>query len=67
MASIPASEIVNVIPGVVGAGGAGLDMVGLILTNSARAPYGAVLSFSTLADVQSYFGSSSDEAAKAAV
>lgn len=67
VASIPASEIVNVIPGVVGAGGTGLDMIGLILTNNVRAPYGAVLSFSSLPDVQAYFGASSDEAAKAAV
>lgn len=66
VASIPASEIVNVIPGVVGAGGSALDMVGLILTNNIRAPYGTVLRFSSLADVQTYFGVSSDEAVKAA-
>lgn len=67
VASIPASEIVNILPGVIGAGGTGLDMVGLILTDSARTPAGSVLSFSSLNDVSDYFGSTSDEAAKAAV
>lgn len=67
VASIPASDIVNVVPGVISAGGTGLDMVGLILTNSARAPTGTVLQFASAADVASYFGSSSDEAAKAAI
>lgn len=67
VASIPASDIVNIVPGVIGSGGTGLDMVGLILTNSVRAPYGTVLRFSSLADVTAYFGSSSDEAVKAAV
>lgn len=64
--SIPAKDIVNIIPGVVSAGGTGLDMAGLILTPSARVPVGLVLSFSNPRDVQDYFGPSSDEA-KAAV
>lgn len=63
--SIPAKEIVNILPGVIGAGGTGLDMVGLILTNSVRAPYGQVLRFENMNAVSAYFGSSSDEAAKA--
>lgn len=67
VASIPASDIVNIVPGVIGAGGTGLDMVGLILTSSARAPYGQILRFSSLSAVVDYFGSTSDEAAKAAV
>lgn len=67
MPSIPASDIVNILPGVIGAGGTGLDLAGLILTNSARAPYGEVLSFSSASDVADYFGDSSDEAAKAAI
>ena len=65
--SIPASEIVNVLPGVINAGGTGLDMVGLILTTSARAPTGQVLQFGSAASVASYFGPTSDEAIKAAV
>lgn len=67
VASIPASDIVNILPGVIGAGGSGLDMVGLILTNSARAPYGVALRFFSATDVAAYFGPSSDEAAKAAI
>lgn len=67
VASIPASDIINVVPGVISAGGTGLDMVGLILTNSARAPSGQVLQFASAADVATYFGASSDEAAKATV
>ncbi len=66
VASIPASDIVNVLPGVIGAGGTGLDMVGLILTDSARAPVGQVLQFSSATAVSAYFGSTSTEAALAA-
>lgn len=65
-ASIPASNIVNVIPGVISAGGTGLDMVGLFLTNSVRAPYGLPLSFASADAVAAYFGPTSDEALRAA-
>jgi hypothetical protein len=61
MATIPASEIVNVNPNVLAAGGSGLDLLGLLLTNSARIPIGTVPSFATAASVGSYFGSSSVE------
>lgn len=67
VASIPASDIVNILPGVIGAGGTGLDMVGLILTDNVRMPTGVTLRFASLDAVNAYFGSSSDEAAKAAV
>lgn len=67
VASIPASDIVNIVPGVVSAGGTGLDMVGLLLTNSARAPTGQVLRFSSADAVADYFGEVSDEAAAASV
>lgn len=63
--SIPASDIVDVVPGVISAGGTGLDMVGLLLTNSARVPIGSVLSFVSQSAVAAYFGSSSDEASAA--
>lgn len=66
-ASIPASEIVNILPGVIGAGGTGLDLSGLILTDSVRVPMGSVLQFSTAAAVASYFGSTSPEATQAGV
>lgn len=65
VASIPASEIVNVLPGVISAGGTGLDMVGLILTTNARLPVGPPLRFGSPAAVASYFGPSSPEAAAA--
>jgi len=67
MAAIPASQIVNVNPGVIGAGGTGLDLSGLLLTNSTQLPIGSVLSLSSTAAVIDYFGGSSVEAAEAAV
>ncbi len=66
-ASIPASAIVNVVPGVLGVGGSGLDLVGLILTNSTRVPIGAPVRFASAAAVAAYFGPTSTEAALAAV
>lgn len=62
MAAIPASAIVNVLPNVISAGGTGLDLVGLILTDSTRVPLGQVLRFASAADVASYFGALSTEA-----
>lgn len=67
MAAIPASQIVNVNPGVISAGGTALDLSGLLLTNSTRVPIGTVASFPTAAAVASYFGGASVEAAQAAV
>lgn len=66
-ASIPASEIVNIVPGVIGAGGTGLDLSGLILTDSERVPMGSVLRFTTVAAVASYFGATSPEATQASI
>jgi Protein of unknown function (DUF3383) len=65
--SIPASALVNVVPSVVSAGGAGLALTGLFLTASSRVPMGAVLGFPSASAVGSYFGPSSTEAANAAV
>lgn len=65
--SIPASAIVNVLPGVISAGGTGLDLVGLLLTTNTVVPTGAVLTFSSAADVAAYFGALSDEATMATV
>lgn len=67
VASIPASAIVSVQPAVIDAGGTGLDLVGLFLTDSAQAPIGSVLSFATASDVSAYFGPLSTEATLAAV
>lgn len=66
VASIPASAIVSVQPAVIDAGGSGLDLVGLFLTDSAQAPVGSVLSFASAADVSAYFGPLSTEATLAA-
>jgi hypothetical protein len=65
--TIPASQYVNIIPSVIGAGATGVDLIELMLTKSTRVPIGSVLSFPTLASVQSYFGAASTEAASAAV
>lgn len=62
MSTIPANLFVNVVPGVIGAGGNALDLNGLMLTTSTRVPIGTVANFPTAAAVQSYFGPSSHEA-----
>lgn len=65
--TIPASELVNVLPGVLSAGGAAIALNGLILTNGTAVPIGTIRQFATAADVGDYFGLSSDEYAMAAV
>lgn len=67
MNSIPASQLVNVIPSVLGAGGNPLSLNAVFLTTSAAVPVGTVQPFSTLADVQDFFGPASNEAALAAI
>lgn len=67
VAAIPASAIVNVTPNVIDAGGSGLDLIGLMLTNSTRTPVGSVVPFASLADVGSYFGTTSTEYTLAAI
>jgi len=67
MASIPASAIVSVVPSVISAGGSALDLSGLFLTTNVRVPIGTVPSFPSSPAVASYFGSTSGEAAAAAV
>lgn len=67
MASIPASAIVSVTPSVIGAGGTALDLNGLVLTTSTQVPIGTVVDLASAADVSSYFGGSSAEAAAATI
>ena len=67
MSTIPASQIVSVIPGVLAAGGTGLNGTGLMLDNGTRIPVGSVLSFNSSLAVSNYFGSASKEAAEAAI
>jgi len=67
MASIPASALVNVLPSVISAGGSALNLNGVLLTNSTRAPIGQVLQFPTQATVAAYFGAASTEAQAATI
>jgi hypothetical protein len=59
--SIPASAVVSVTPGVISAGGIGLDLSGLFLTDNIRVPIGTVASFSTADAVAAFFGASTAE------
>lgn len=59
--TIPASEIVQVNPGVVGAGGSPLALNGLLLTDNPLVPVGAVLQFPSTAAVEDYFGYEAEE------
>ncbi len=65
--TIPASAIVQVTPSVLAAGGRALDIIGLLLTTSARVPIDVVQAFSNQTDVADYFGDESTEAALAAI
>jgi len=65
--TIPASNLVNIVPSVLSAGGSGLNLNGVFLTTNTRVPVGSVLSFTSSAAVASYFGASSVEAANAAI
>lgn len=61
--AIPVSQIVGVIPSVLGVGGTALNLNGLFLTQNTRVPIGQILQFSDAADVSSYFGPLTQEAA----
>jgi hypothetical protein len=65
--AIPASQIVQVNPSVLSAGGNALDLIGLMVTQNTRPPIGQVLSFADATDVGSYFGTMSQEAALASI
>lgn len=65
--TIPISQVVQVNPGVLVTAGSALDLNGLVLTESTDVPIGTVASFSTAADVSSYFGASSVEAQVASI
>jgi Protein of unknown function (DUF3383) len=56
MSTIPASQLIQVTPSVVTAGGEGVATIGLVLDNGARLPIGSVLSFADADAVQTYFG-----------
>jgi len=67
MSTIPFSQVVQVVPSVLSANGVAVDLNGLVLTQNALAPNGAILQFSDAAAVQSYFGANSSEASVADV
>lgn len=64
--NIPASQLVNVIPGVLLPGGNPLSLNAIMLTASDRVPIGSVQAFATLEDVQDFFGPTAIEAELAA-
>lgn len=65
--SIPASAIVNSIPGVIGGGGNAIDLNGVFLSQNLLIPTGQILSFSSAQEVGAFFGMSSEEYAAAVV
>ncbi len=67
MSTIPAADIVQVLPGVVSAGGTSLVMNGLVLTTSTRVPIGTINQFPAASSVSKFFGPSSLQAAGAPV
>lgn len=67
MSTIPASQIVSVVPSVISAGGSALDLVGVFLTTNTRPPVASLVAFSSAAAVATYFGSGTPEALAAAV
>ncbi|MDI7374294.1 DUF3383 family protein, partial [Cronobacter sakazakii] len=54
--AIPLRKDIQINPGVLPAGGSALDLNGLILTDSAYAPVGSVITFTNKEDVADYFG-----------
>lgn len=60
--SIPASNIVQIIPGVVSAGGASLSLNGVILDTDQAIPSGSILQFNSASAVAAYFGQGSLQA-----
>lgn len=65
--TIPASQIAQVIPGVVSAGGNALVMNGLFLTENLAVPTGQVLSLASPNAVKAFFGPASAEYAAALI
>lgn len=67
MNSIPASQLVNVVPSVLGAGGNPLSLNAVFLTSDGSIPIDAVQAFATAEDVGDWFGLDSIEYALASV
>lgn len=60
--SIPASQLVQVLPGVLGAGGNPLSLNAVFLSADTSVPIGTVEPFATAADVSAWFGPTAPEA-----
>jgi Protein of unknown function (DUF3383) len=67
LSTIPASKYANVLPNVLAAGAATLQLLGICVTQNTRVPVGTVQSFSSAAAVSAFFGSTSHEATLAAI
>lgn len=65
--SIPAKELVQILPGVIGVGGAALALSGLMLTADTAVPIGTIKQFSDSDSVAQFFGPLSAEASLAGV
>ncbi len=65
--TIPAKKLVQVLPGVIGVGGAALALSGLILTANTSVPIATISQFSDATSVGDFFGYGSDEKAIADV
>ncbi|MGF6444392.1 DUF3383 domain-containing protein [Paraburkholderia youngii] len=65
--SIPISQIVRILPGVLAAAGSAVDLNGFILSKSSRLPTGQAVPFADAADVGAYVGQQSIEAEMATI
>ena len=65
--TIPANQLVNVQPSVVGTGGSALSLNAVFLTDSEVIPPGTVFPFYTETDIKTLFGPESKEAASAKI
>jgi hypothetical protein len=66
MSTIPFSQVANILPGVLAAGGNALDLNAVVLTQSIYAPQNEVLAFVGATGAAAYFGQGSPEALAAA-
>jgi hypothetical protein len=62
VAAVPASQLVNVLPGVLAAGGNPLSLNAIFLTSDTSVPIGTVAAFPSAETVADFFGASSQEA-----
>lgn len=65
--TIPADQIVNIVPSVLNGGGKALDLNGLVLSRSPELPTLTPISFPDYLSVADYFGPSSNEAKMAQI